>query len=177
MFFGYSYRKIIYIVVLSILFANAAFYINNDSFLNNFYSINLSKIKLLFLVFFTTLLITSLVYQKTLVYYDEPSMLTNYASIINVLIWSAYWIWWGIENAKMMLHYPIRSQKIELFSFLFSLGLPLIVFSFTLITDLKEIKENAQSLLQDKDRFLYKWYSYCGFYSIIGCIVYLIAIC
>lgn len=176
MFPEYSFRQIIYIIILSILLAIAAFYINQDSYLSNFYSINLSKIRLLFFVFLTILLITSLVYQRTLVNYDEPTILTNYASLINVLIWSTNWIWWGISNSKMMLQYPIKSQKIELFSFLFSLGLPLIVFSFTLITNLQEIKENNESVLPEKDGFLYKWYSYSGFYSLIGCIIYLIFI-
>jgi hypothetical protein len=121
------------------------------------------------------LLITSLVYQKTLVNYDENTILTGYAALINILIWSAYWIWWGIVNSKMLIQYPIRNQEIEIFSFLLSLGLPLIVFSFTLITDLQEIKKNTKSVMPEKDGLLFKWYSYSGFYSIIGCIVYLIA--
>jgi hypothetical protein len=173
MFFGYSNKEIISITLLSILVAATAYCIYADSYLSTFFSVNFFELGLILFIFFVVILITSLFYQKTLINYDESTISTSYASFANILIWSAYWVWWGIAHSSMLLKYPIKSEKIEIFSFLLSLGIPLCVFAYTLITNLQQIKDDQASASTPKDWFLKKWYSFSGYYSLVGCIVYL----
>lgn len=172
-------KKEIALIALSIVVGIAVMvYIDRDQELHAFFAVNQSVLNGFLIIGAVLLLITSLIFHRTLDFLDEETHATLKVIRINIVVWSIFWIWWTVHNVLLLFQFPITT-KLMIFSFLLT-TLPGISFFLYAVWSRKELlKSGTYSDEECADKFEgYKKLStlkyYVGFYGIITIPVYLI---
>jgi hypothetical protein len=175
---GYTMKDRAIVALLSVVCIAVMVYIDRDQDLHAFFAVNQSVLNGFLIIGAVLLLITSLIYHRTLDFLDEETHDTLKVIRINIVVWSIFWIWWTVHNVLLLFQFPITS-KLGIFSFLLT-TLPGISFFLYAAWSRKELlKSGIYSDEECADKFEgYKKLStlkyYVGFYGIITVPVYLL---
>jgi hypothetical protein len=178
----YSWKELIWIVLSACLLVALLEYFKSDSTISGFLFVYKNQL-IAFLVIFILLAFTSaIIYQRSLDDVDEETETTVKSSIVNVILWSGFWIGWCIFNVIAILHYSI-TIKLFIFSFLLTNVPGISVFIFTLSTRRDQLKSRQSTSTrvpaikgfnQSKNSLLVRYHS--GFYGILTTPVYLLGL-
>lgn len=133
-------QEVLWVVLISAFLLACIFYFDDAPFLPQYLDDHKVTFKVFFYVFLAVLLATARIYDASMKFYDEYSPKTVKASIINVVIWSAFWLCWCVFNLIVLIEHPF-SLKLFLFSFLLTNGPGAVVFSFGLTLWVEQMKD------------------------------------
>jgi len=173
-------KNLVFYFFIALFFGLIFYFIQTDSELSAFLKRNSSSYFWFFIFFCTLLLVTGLIYYKSLDDYDQETRKTVNASKINIAIWAVYWICWSIYNAILLLNQP--SAKTFVFSFLVTnvpgIVLYMITFSFRneQISERTHLKGKGSITIFEGDDKPYSFVYYSGFYGILCIPLYTITL-
>ena len=119
----------LWVVLIPAFLLACIFYFDEAPFLPQYLDDHMVTFNVFFYVFLAVLLVTARIYDASVKFYDEYSLRTVKASIINIVIWSTFWLCWCIFNLIVLIEHPF-SLKLYLFSFLITNGPGAAIFTF-----------------------------------------------
>jgi hypothetical protein len=122
-------QEIIWVALMSVFVLACMYYFHDAPFLPHYLYDHEVIFKVFIYVFLAVVLITSKIFDSSTDGYDEYTRRTVKTSIINVVIWSIFWLCWCCFNLMVLFKYPL-SLKLYLFSFLITNGPGALIFCF-----------------------------------------------
>lgn len=133
-------QEILWIALISAFLLACIFYFQDAPLLPQYLDGHMVAFKVFFYVFLAVMLVTARIYDSSMKFYDEYSTRTVKASVINIVIWSAFWLCWCVFNLIVLFSYPF-SLKLYFFSFLITNGPGAAVFVFGISFWLEQQKD------------------------------------
>jgi hypothetical protein len=122
-------KDVIWIVLMSVFVLACIFYFYDEPFLKHFINDNKITLQVFIGVFVVVVLFTSKIHESSTDILDEYTSRTVKTSVINIVIWSVFWLCWCCFNLTVLFKYPF-TLKLYLFSFLITNGPGALMFSF-----------------------------------------------
>jgi hypothetical protein len=175
---SYNKREIIWIALMSVLLLLICFCFLGDPMIKRFITDNKTALYVFLGILAVVSLITAKIFSSTK-FDDEYTPATVKTSIINIIIWSAFWLCWCCYNLLVLFEYPLM-LKLLVFSFLVT-SLPVIlVFCITYSVwkeEQKDLAERKNELITSDYAAVEKAYRfsyYSGHYGILTIPLYII---
>jgi hypothetical protein len=176
-------KEIVFIILGVVLLFLCDYFLNRSPSTRLFLEFISRKTRLLQWIFEALAFLTSLNYQKSLEAFDDITEKTIKASILNVIAWSVFWIYWSIFNAIAYNSYYLQSTAVFVLSFSVAVVPGILVLVFTLFVRRSELRDFKKFNVVTKDEkgfYVGKYKSlglvyYSGLYGILSMPVYLIA--
>lgn len=140
-------KEIIWVVLMSLFSLACIYYFHDTPFLPHYLEDHELTFKIFIGVFVAVILATSKIHDSSLDITDDYTARTVKTSIINIIIWSVFWLCWCCFNLMVLFNYPF-SLKLYLFSFLITAAPGALFFSFGLSVWLDE-QENWDTIKSD----------------------------
>jgi hypothetical protein len=139
-------KEIIWVVLMSAFLLACIFYFNDAPYLAHYLDSNKISLKVFIGVFMVVILVTSKIFDSSTDILDEYTARTVKTSVINIVIWSVFWLCWCCFNLMVLFKYPF-SLKLYLFSFLITNAPGALIFSFgiSMWFDLRQDWETIKS--------------------------------
>jgi len=114
---GLTKKEIALIISGVVLVFAGLLFFDDDQYVKLLLAENKTAFKAFAIAFVVLGFVTGITYGRTLDFVDMPTAPTVRVTLINIVLWCVFWIYWSVFNAIVLFHYP-GSMKVILFSFL-----------------------------------------------------------
>lgn len=183
----YTFEKLLFKWLGIVLIGITFFFLVDKAFdlvpdIKKLFRDNSSLFSFFLLSFAVTVFIAAAIYNRTLDFIEAETKQSRIASIINVIIWIVFWLFWSVFCARLTLQTDARTMSVQV-ALLVLVMLPgLLSFIFTHSIRMTQIKDEEKSKRELGDKYnsseaytlyLDKRY-YSGYYGLICLPVYLV---
>lgn len=142
-----NWKEIILIALMSGLILAGLIYFQDTPWLADYLNSNSISFKIFIGVFVALIFVTGKIHHSSLDITDDYTARTVKISIINIIVWSLFWLCWCSFNLIILFNYPF-SLKLYLISFIIAAGPGTMFFGFGLSVWLDE-QENWDTIKSD----------------------------